>query len=123
MSRPRVLIADDHAEVVKAVSRLLAIECDVVGAVGDGSALLEAAQRLDPDVIVLDLNLPKVNGLDACRQITRRHPATKVVVFTAMNDPELKQRSFAAGAGAFVFKMAGDGDLLGTVKRLHGDRG
>ncbi len=122
MSRPRVLIADDHADVVKAVGRLLAIECDVVGVVADGSALLEAAQRLEPDVVVLDLNLPKVNGLEACQRITRRHPATKVVVFTAMNDPELKQRAFDAGAAAFVFKMAGDGDLLGTVKRLHGDR-
>ena len=123
MSRPRVLIADDHAEVVKAVGRLLAIECDVVGIVADGSALLEAAQRLEPDVVVVDLNLPNVNGLEACRQITRRQPATKVIVFTAMNDPEIKQHSFEAGAAAFVFKMAGDGDLLSTVKRLYGDRG
>ena len=97
-----MLIADDHAEVAKAVSRLLALECDVVGSVGDGSAVLEAAQRLRPDVVVLDLNLPNVNGLEACRQITVANPATKVIVFTAMNDPDIRQRSFEVGASAFV---------------------
>ena len=118
MSRPRVLVADDHPDVVKAVSRLLALDCDVVGSVGDGWALLDAAQRLQPDVIVVDLNLPDVNGLEACRQITLAHPRMKVIVFTAMNDPDVRQRSFELGASAFVFKMAGDGDLLATVKRL-----
>ena len=123
MSRPRVLVADDHPDVVKAVSRLLAMECDVVGSVGDGRAVPEAAQRLQPDVIVVDLNLPNVNGLEVCRQITLAHPAMKVIVFTAMNDPDLRQRSFEVGASAFVFKMAGDGDLLSTVKRLCADGG
>jgi len=74
MSRPRVLVADDHADLVKAICRLLAMECDVVGSVADGSAVLEAAQRLRPDVIVVDLNLPNVNGLEACRQIRQAHP-------------------------------------------------
>ena len=123
MSRPRVLIADDHADLVKAVARLLAVDCDVVGTVADGSAVLDAAGRLQPDVVVVDLNLPHLNGLEACRQITLRHPQMKVIVFTAMNDPEIKQRSFEVGASAFVFKMAGDGDLLATVKRLYADAG
>ena len=77
-----MLIADDHADLVKAVGRLLAVDCDVVGTVADGSAVLEAAQRLQPDVIVVDLNLPNVNGLEACRQITQAHPEMKVIVFT-----------------------------------------
>ena len=118
MSRPRVLVADDHPDVVKAVCRLLALDCDIVGSVADGRAVLDAAQRLQPDVIVVDVNLPNVNGLEACRQITQAHPEMKVIVFTALNDPDLRQRSFDAGASAFVFKMAGDGDLLSTVKRL-----
>ena len=121
--RPRVLIADDHSDLVRAVSRLLAVDCDVVGSVGDGSAVLEAAQRLQPDVIVVDLNLPTVNGLEACRQITQLHPEMKVIVFTAMNDPDVRQRSVEVGASAFVFKMSGDGDLLATVKRLCGNAG
>jgi CheY-like chemotaxis protein len=118
--RPRVLVAEDHAEVAKAVCRLLTLDCEVVGSVADGNAVLEAAQRLRPDVVVVDLNLPHVNGLEACRQIRQVNPETKVIVFTAMNDPDIRQRAIEVGASAFVCKTAGDGDndLLSTVKRL-----
>jgi len=88
----------------------------IVGSVADGKAVLEAAQRLQPDVIVLDLNLPNVHGLEACRQIRQGHPTTKVIVFTAMNDPDLRQQCLEVGASAFLFK--GDGDLVSTIKRL-----
>ncbi len=120
--RPRVLLAEDHPGVAKAVCRVLALDCDVVGSVADGSAVLAAAQRLQPDVIVVDLHLPNVSGLEACRQITQLNPAAKVIVFTAMNDPDVKQRSFEVGASAFVYKGAGDG-LLSTIKRLCDERG
>jgi DNA-binding NarL/FixJ family response regulator len=116
-----VLVAEDHAEVAKAVCRVLALDCEVVGSVADGNAVLEAVQRLQPDVIVIDLNLPNVNGLEACRQIRHVNPQTKVIVFTAMDDPEIRRRSLEVGASAFVSKMAVDGDLLSTVKRLCGD--
>jgi len=119
--RPRVLVAEDHAEVAKAVCRVLALDCEVVGSIADGNAVLEAVQRLQPDVIVIDLNLPNVNGLEACRQIRHVNPQTKVIVFTAMDDPEIRQRSLEVGASAFVSKMAVDGDLLSTVKRLCDD--
>ncbi len=119
--RPRVLLAEDHPAMAKAVSRVLALDCDVVGTVADGSAVLEAVQRLQPDVIVVDLNLPNVNGLEACRQIRQVNPDAKVIVFSAMNDPDVKQRSFEVGASAFVFKGAANDDLLSTVKRLCDD--
>ena len=119
--RPRVLIAEDHPGVARAVCRMLALDCDVVGTVADGSAVLEAAQRLQPDVIVVDLNLPHVHGLEACRQITQVKPDAKVIVFSAMNEPDVKQRSFGAGASAFVTK--GTGDLLSTIRRLCDERG
>jgi CheY-like chemotaxis protein len=119
--RPRVLVAEDHPGMAKAVCRLLALDCDVVGSVADGSAVLEAAQRLQPDVIVLDLNLPNVNGLEACRQITQVNPKTKVIMFTAMNDPYVRQRSFDVGASAFVSKTTGAVELLSTIKRLCDD--
>jgi DNA-binding NarL/FixJ family response regulator len=112
-----VLVADDHPEVSKAVCRLLALDCEVVGSVADGSALLEAAQRLQPDVVVLDMNLPNVDGLEACRQIRQVHPEMKVIVFTAMNDPEVRERSIASGAAAFVSKL-GHGDLLSAIRRI-----
>ena len=90
-TRPRVLLADDYPDMVKAVSRLLALDCEIVGSVADGSALLEAAQRLQPDVIVLDVNLPNVHSLEACREITRANPEMKVIMFTAMDDPNISQ--------------------------------
>jgi CheY-like chemotaxis protein len=123
--RPRVLLAEDHTELAKAVSRVLALDCEVVGNVRDGSAVLEAAQRLQPDVIVLDLHLPNVNGLEACRQIRQVIPEAIIVVFTAMNDPDIRQRCSEVGASAFVSKIAGDGDgdLLSTVRRLCVDLG
>ena len=121
-TRPRVLLADDYPEMAKAVSRLLALDCDVVGTVSDGHALLEAAQRLAPDVIVLDLNLPIVDGLAACRQITRLNPEIKVIIFTAVDNSDAGQACFEAGASAFVSKLAFV-DLLSTIKRLCVDRG
>jgi DNA-binding NarL/FixJ family response regulator len=117
-----VLIADDYADMVKAVSRLLALDCEIVGSVADGSALLEAAQRLTPDVIVLDVNLPNVHSLEACREITRVNPEMKVIMFTAMDDPGLSQKFLEAGASAFVSKVASV-ELLLTIKRICADRG
>jgi DNA-binding NarL/FixJ family response regulator len=119
--RPRVLLAEDHPAVAKAVCRVLALDCDVVGTVAEGGAVLEAAQRLRPDVIVVDFNLPHVNGLEACRQITQINPQAKVIVFSANDDTNVRQRCFEAGASAFVFKGTGDADLLSTVKRLCDD--
>ena len=116
--RPRVLVADDHADMVKAICRLLALDCDVVGTVSDGGEVLEAVQRLQPDVTVVDLNLPTVSGFEACRSIRQVDPNAKVIVFTAMNDPSLRQRAFELGASAFVCKVATDGDLLAAVQCL-----
>jgi DNA-binding NarL/FixJ family response regulator len=121
--RPRVLLADDYPGMVKAVWRLLALDCDVVGSVADGGALLEAAQRLQPDVIVLDLNLPNVHGLEACRQITHLHPEMKVIVFTAVIDPAVRERTLAVGASAFVSKLASVEDLRSAIKRVCVDGG
>jgi CheY-like chemotaxis protein len=115
--RPRVLVADDHPEVSKAVCRLLEPDCEVVGAIADGRALSEALQRLEPDVLVLDLNLPGVHAVEACRQLTRTNPAMKIIVFSAMNDPEVNEALVAAGASAFVSKLASE-DLPATIRRL-----
>ena len=100
---------------------MLSSECDILGHVADGRTVLDAAHRLQPDVVVVDLNLPDVHGFDVCRQIKQDNPAVKVVVFSAMNDPDIRQRSVEVGASAFVCK--GTGDLLSTIKRLCDDRG
>ena len=116
-TKPRVLLADDYPEMLNALSRLLALDCEIVGSVADGGALLETAQRLQPDVIVLDVNLPNVRSLEACREITRMNPEVKVVVFTAVGDRNVSEAFFEAGASAFISKMASV-DLLSTIKRL-----
>ena len=121
-SRPRVLLADDYPDMVKAVSRLLSLECDIVGTVADGSALLETAQRLQPDVIVLDVHIPNLDSLQACREITRLNPETKVIMFTAMDGLNVSEAYIEAGASAFISKHASL-DLLATIKRLCVDRG
>ena len=117
-SRPRVMIADDHPEVTKAICRLLALDCDVVGTVADGAAVLEAAQRLRPDVIVMDLNLPAVSGLEACRRVTQENPGARIIMFTATDDPNLRRRAFEVGASAFLCKVSTDTDLLSAIQCL-----
>ena len=102
--RPRVLLADDHAGILTALQRMLEPSCDVVGRVTDGSALLEAAGRYQPDVIVLDVTMPEIDGLEACRQIMVAAPNTRIVFLTADDDAAVRQRALSLGASAFVLK-------------------
>jgi CheY-like chemotaxis protein len=115
--RPRVLIADDFPDLMTAIGRLLEGDCQVVGSVDDGGALLEAATRLQPDLIVLDLNIPTVNGLQACRQIIRANPHIKVILVTADMDSTIMRLALEAGASAFIAKQAIAEDLLPAIKR------
>jgi DNA-binding NarL/FixJ family response regulator len=102
--RPRVLLADDYKALLVALRRLLAPSCDVVGTVGDGLEVVDAAARLRPDVIVLDVNLPTLNGLEACRRIKAALPRSQVILITAADDDALRKRAFELGACAFVLK-------------------
>ena len=95
----------------------MALDCEIVGTVADGSALLETARRLQSDVMVLDVNLPNVRSLEACRDITRMNPKIKVIMFTAVSDREVSEPFLEAGASAFVSKTASL-DLLSTIQRL-----
>ena len=115
--RPRVLLADNHAGILAALQRLLNAFCDVVGRVTDGAAIVEETAKLKPDVVVLDISMPHVDGLDACRQIKRTTPATKVVVLTAANDAEIKQKAFSVGASAFVLKYLMADDLVNAIQK------
>jgi DNA-binding NarL/FixJ family response regulator len=121
-TRPRVLLADDYPEMTKAVGRLLAVDCEIVGSVADGGEVVEAAHRLQPDVVVLDMHLPNVDSVEACREITGANPGIKVIMFTVFDDPNARQRYFEAGAAAFVSKLS-SADLLSTIKRLCLDGG
>ncbi|HEX7959710.1 MAG TPA: response regulator transcription factor [Terriglobales bacterium] len=113
--RPRVLLADDHTGILRALQRMLGASCDIVGRVTAGSSLLEETRKLRPDVVVLDIRLPDIDGIEACRQIKHAIPQTKVIVLTAANDAEIKQQAFNVGASAFVVKHAMVDDLLKAV--------
>ena len=89
MGKPRVLLADDHALILGAFEKLLAGECDIVGQVGDGRALVAAVETLNPDVVVLDISMPLLNGLDAGRQIKQKSRNVKLVYLTMNEDPDL----------------------------------
>lgn len=117
-TRPRVLVADDHQGVVKALSRLLSFECDVVGTVADGSEVVEAAARLQPVVVVVDVNLPNVNGLDVCREITTNNPRAPVIVISGMFDDDIAQAARTAGASAFFYKAAMGDELVRAIKTV-----
>jgi DNA-binding NarL/FixJ family response regulator len=116
-TRPRVLLADDHPGVVKALSRLLSFDCDVVGTVSDGSAVAAAAHELQPIVAVVDVNLPNVNGLDVCREISTNSPRARVIVVSGMFDHAIAQAAFAAGASAALAKAAMGEQLVGAIKQ------
>ena len=116
-TRPRVLLADDHPGMVKALERELALECDVVGVVADGSEVAAAAARLWPVVIVVDVNLPNVSGLDACRQILQTNPHAKVIVITSMVDETFRADALAAGASDFVAKLMAGTELIAAIRR------
>jgi CheY-like chemotaxis protein len=114
--RPQVLIADDYPPMVTALRGLLSAECDVVATVADGTALLESVLRLQPDVVVADLNLPGISGLEACREIVRSNAKIRVILVTGLPDDTVRQRAMAAGAHAFIAKT-GAGDLLEAIKQ------
>lgn len=102
---------------MQALGRVLSPTCDVVGVIADGREVADAAARLEPVVIVLDLNLPNVSGLEVCRQITQNNPRMKIVVITAMADDATRDEALAAGASGFFHKSAAN-DLIVAIRRL-----
>ena len=120
--RPRVLLADDHTLLLEAFQRLLEPACEVVGRVADGRALLEAAPRLKPDVIVLDIAMPRLNGLDACRQLKQTMPETKLVFLTANEDADLVVEAFQMGASAYLLKNSASSELFTAIQHALAEK-
>jgi DNA-binding NarL/FixJ family response regulator len=116
--KPRVLIADDHTLLAEAFAKLLETECEVVGHVGDGVALLEAAPRLRPDVVVLDVAMPLLNGLDAGRRLKQQMPDVRLVFVTMNEDAELAASAFRIGASAYLLKRSAAAELLLAIREV-----
>ncbi|MGE0470417.1 MAG: DNA-binding response regulator [Candidatus Nitrospira kreftii] len=115
MSKPHILLADDHPQMLANLCRLADKAGEVVGAVTDGRAAVDASRRLHPDVVVLDLVMPRVGGLDAARAIRRDLPDCRVVVCTVHANENTRDEAFAAGAVGFVRKQSAHSDLVPAI--------
>jgi DNA-binding NarL/FixJ family response regulator len=118
MSVPRVLLADDHVLLLGAFEKLLAADCTIVGQVSDGRALVAAAEQLKPDVIVLDISMPVLNGLEAARQIKKKLANVKLVFLTMNEDADLAAEAFRAGASAYLLKRSATSELPAAIREV-----
>jgi DNA-binding NarL/FixJ family response regulator len=118
MKRSRVLLADDHQMLLDALKELLEPTYEVVGLVTDGRALLKAAEKLRPDIIVLDIAMPQLNGLDAGRQLKQSMPSVKLIYMTMNEDPYLVGEAFRAGASAYLLKQAAGLELNRAIEMV-----
>ena len=114
----RVLLADDHALLLGALEKLLVDECEVVGQVADGRALVEAAERLRPDIIVLDISMPLLNGLEAGRQIKQKQRSIKLVYLTMNEDADLAAEAFGVGASGYLLKRSAASELATAIREV-----
>ena len=114
--RPRVLLADDHTMLLDAFRRLLEPRCEIVGTAGDGRALLELAASTQPDVIVLDIAMPRLNGMDACAQLCRKMPAVKLIFLTVNEDSDIAAEAIGLGASGYLLKNSASGELFTAIE-------
>ena len=122
MGRPRVLLADDHKLLLGAFEKLLSADCEIVGQVSDGRALVAAAAELKPDIVVLDISMPLLNGLEAARQIRQKAPNVKFVFVTMNDDADLAAEAFRSGASAYVLKQSAASELLTAIRQVNEGR-
>jgi DNA-binding NarL/FixJ family response regulator len=118
MHRSRILIADDHTLVAELCKKLLENEFEVVGTVCDGRALVQAAAELKPDVIVVDIAMPVLNGLDAARQVKDMFPYVKLIFLTMNNDPEVAAEAFRRGASGYLLKTCASSEMVTAVRNV-----
>jgi DNA-binding NarL/FixJ family response regulator len=118
MRPPRVLLADDHEILMDGLKSVLEPQYEVVGIALDGRALLEAAAKLQPDIIVLDIAMPVLNGLDAARQVRQSMPKVKLIFLTVNKDPYIVGEAFRAGASAFLLKQSAALELTEAIRQV-----
>src|SRR5919108_4522242 len=121
MTRPKILLADDHVLLAQALQHLLQPEFDVVGTVPDGRALLKAAGELTPDLVVVDIGMPLLNGLDAGEQLKSLHPGIKVIYLTQNREPRYAVEAFRRNASGYLLKDSAASELMTAIR--HALRG
>lgn len=116
MKKVRILLADDHTVICAAFKKLLEPEYEVVGSVGDGRALLKAAQELKPDVVLVDVGMPLLNGLDSARQLKKSMPAVKLIFLTMNPDSDVASEALQIGASGYLLKTSEGEELLKAIR-------
>ena len=120
MLRPRVLLADDHSLVLEGFRRILDAQCELVGMVEDGRALIEAAERAQPDIVILDVSMPLLNGIDAATELKKRQPSIKIIFVTMHADVDYVRSAFEAGASGYLLKRSAVDELEQAIKVVWG---
>ena len=118
MRRPKILLADDHPMVLEGVARILEDHFDIVGKVEDGRALIDAAKELKPDVVVLDISMPLLNGFEAARQLRKLIPNSKLIFLTMHADTTYANEAFEAGASAYLLKRSAASELTKAIRTV-----
>lgn len=118
MTRARILLAEDHTLVAEAFQRLLEPHYEVVGIVADGRSLLKVAQQLKPDVAIIDIGMPLLNGLDAGRELKRLLPYIKIIFVTMNDDPDIASEARRFGASGYLLKTSASSELLKAVQEV-----
>jgi DNA-binding NarL/FixJ family response regulator len=118
MTKPRLLLADDHTLMLDGIRLLLEPEFELVGCVGDGQMLLAAAMESKPDVILLDISMPVLNGIDAAHQLRKMLPSAKVIFVTMHADADFVTEAFRAGAAGYLLKRSAASELLTAIREV-----
>lgn len=118
MARIRVLMADDHTLVLEGLRKLLASEFELVGMVENGRALLEAAPRLMPDVVLMDISMPMLNGFEAARKLKRKLPSVKIVFLTMHSEKAYVAEAFHTGASGYLLKRSAASELAFAIREV-----
>jgi len=117
-NRSRIVIADDHSLVAELCKKLLEPEFDVVGTVSNGRELVHAAAELKPDVIIVDIAMPVLNGLDASRQVKEMSPAVKIIFLTMTSDADIAAEAFQRGACGYLVKTCASSEMVTAVREV-----
>jgi DNA-binding NarL/FixJ family response regulator len=122
MKRTRIILADDHILILEAIKKMLEPEFEVVGTFADGLALLQGAQKLDPDVVVLDVHMPQMNGLNAGQRLKQIMPKIKLVYLTMSLDQDLAAEAFRLGASGYLLKSSAASELVQAIRETSRGR-
>ena len=117
-SKARILLADDHVLVAEGLRKLLEVEYELVGVVQDGREVVLCAARMQPELVLLDITMPLLNGIEAAQQMQREVPSAKVVFLTQQTDRHVVQAAFHAGAAGYVLKQSASAELLAAIREV-----